>query len=139
MKRKLAGAGAALVLALSLGLVAAQPTVSSWRPVPVEAGLPANVEMTRSADRRCSFAEVTTKEPPPEQKALEAALPAALERAGFTASKGAKRGNFERGEVAGRYVLVRGEDSDDKPWHLRACFYRKRDENVCKSSCEKLL
>ncbi len=74
-----------------------------------------------------------------KEQVLSAALSVELTELGFVLDTSKKRGRFERGGTRGVFFLDRGEDAGANAWQLRACIYRKRDENVCQSSCNKLI
>jgi hypothetical protein len=117
------------------------PVPASWKPF--EADLPAGVEVWRSGDRRCSVSTITGEGADLDAGRMGTALRKALPAAGVELGEGddepmAFSGGAMLGELRLRELAAAGE-GDPTRWQLQACFYRKRDDHVCRTVCEKLL
>ena len=109
---------------------------ADWRAEKVTAEPGATVHY--SPDLRCRIAVAAAEVKEVGSEALWGALRAVAADHGLTLEPGEEPVGFERGEFIGAIRLrqVAGEPST---WQLQACFYRRRNQHVCKPICEKLL
>jgi hypothetical protein len=98
----------------------------------------AGVEIHYSPDLRCRLATVSASASNVTAGAVWSAVREAAPEHGLSLEGGEQPASFERGEFLGA-IRLRRLAGDTSAWQLQACFYRKRDQHVCKPICQKLL
>jgi hypothetical protein len=101
-------------------------------------GVAPGVELHYSPDLRCRVAGSSAEVSGVSATALWSALRTAAPEHGLSISAGSEPVSFERGEFVGA-IRLRRVAADNSTWQLQACFYRKRNQHVCKPICQKLL
>lgn len=126
-------AGAAAIAAAAVDGVTLPPEWTAETSIELE-----GVELHYSPDLRCRVAAVSAPASGVSAGELWSALRASGAELGVSFAEGAEPVSFERGEFTG-LIRLRQVAADDSTWQLQACFYRKRNQHVCKPICENLL
>lgn len=129
----IAGAGA-----VATARAAGQDLVLPAEWTAEEAGEVTGVELHYSPDLRCRVAIASTEAKQVSGDALWSALRGVAPAHGLVLESGDEPVGFERGEFVGS-IRLRQVAAAPSTWQLQACFYRKRNQHVCKPICQKLL
>lgn len=138
MRRTRAIVAAALALAAGGVAVAAVDGVTlppEWTADEVDVE---GVELHYSPDLRCRVAAVSAAAKGVSADQLWSAVRASATELGVEIGDGSEPVSFERGEFTGA-IRLRRVAGDEATWQLQACFYRKRNQHVCKPICQNLL
>lgn len=130
--------GLALAAATAAAAGAGQDLVlpAEWRAE--AAGTVAGVELHYSPDLRCRVAVASAEAKEVSGQMMWSALRGAAPGHDLVLDSGDELVGFERGEFAGS-IRLRQVAGAPATWQLQACFYRKRNQHVCKPICQKLL
>lgn len=137
-RRALAAAAVAMSMVAATAFAAAEDLVLPDEWTTEESSGVDNVELHYSPDLRCRIAVVSAAAERIGGDDLWSAVRQAAPGHGLSLEPGAEPVGFERGDFAGS-IRLRQVAAEPSSWQLQACFYRKRNQHVCKPICQKLL